>query len=259
MLPARPGSPPPGGAWPHLREQRSRARWPLWASVRELADRRPYAAWLADQAQTLSAPLSRFRPDFGWEHPLRLPDWTSGAAKDAVRRQLVTCPAEPYSPLRAQHLSLSSVRSIAASVDGAQIMTGRVGVPVHAPFLDDHVVAACLAVRLDQRAAPGVYKPLTRAAMRPVMPAECLERTTKGEFSADIYQGLRLHRDQLLTLLDGSLLVERGLADAAALRRTCLRTPAEGGPGVLALDVFIAAENWLRALLAHPVQEESCA
>ncbi|MFB4269985.1 asparagine synthase-related protein [Nonomuraea sp. GTA35] len=248
----------PAALWPHLREQRSRARWPLWASIRELADRRPYAAWLADQARTLSAPLSRFRPDFGWEHPLRLPDWTSEAAKDAVRRQLVTCSAEPYSPLRAQHLSLSSVRSIAASVDGAQIMTGRVGATVHAPFLDDHVVAACLAVRLDQRAAPGAYKPLTRAAMRPVMPAECLERTTKGEFSADIYQGLRRHRDQLLALLDGSLLVERGLADAAALRRACVRTPAEGGPGVLALDVFIATENWLRALLAHPAQEESC-
>jgi hypothetical protein len=24
------------------------------------------------------------------------------------------------------------------------------------------------------------------------------------------------------------------------------------------LDVFIATENWLRALLAHPAQEESC-
>ncbi|GAA3465457.1 asparagine synthase-related protein [Nonomuraea roseola] len=124
-----------------------------------------------------------------------------------------------------------------------RVLTGRVGAPVHAPYLDDHVVAACLAVRLDQRAMPGAYKPLTRGAMRPVMPAECLERTTKGEFSADIYQGLRRHRDQLLTLLDCSLLVERGLADAAALRRACARTPAEGGPGVLALDVFIAAES----------------
>ncbi|MEU4223963.1 asparagine synthase-related protein [Nonomuraea sp. NPDC026600] len=249
----------PAALWPHLREQRSRARWPLWACARALADRRPYAAWLADQAEMLSAPLSRFRPDFGWEQPLRMPDWTTEAATDAVRRQLVTCSAEPYSPLRAQHQSLSSVRSIAASVDGVRILTGRVGAPVHAPYLDDRVVAACLAVRLDQRAVPGAYKPLTRAAMRPVMPAECLDRTTKGEFSADIYQGLRRHRDQLLTLLDGSLLVERGLADATALRRACVRTPAEGGPGVLALDVFIAAENWLRALLAYPAQEESCA
>lgn len=178
---------------------------------------------LADQAETLSAPLSRFRPSFGWEQPLRMPDWTTEAATDAVRRQLVTCSAELYSPLRAQHQSLSSVRSIAASVDGVRILTGRVGAPVHAPYLDDHVVAACLAVRLDQRAVPGAYKPLTRVAMRPVIPAECLERTTKGEFSADIYRGLRRHRDQLLTLLDGSLLVQRGLADAAALRRACVQ------------------------------------
>ncbi|RSM98697.1 asparagine synthase [Nonomuraea sp. WAC 01424] len=249
----------PAALWPHLREQRSRARWPLRACVRALADRRPYAAWLADQAATLGAPLPRFLPDFGWEQPLRLPGWTTEAAADAVREALAGCSAEPYSPLRAQHQSLSSVRSIAAAVDGVRVLTGRVGAAVHAPYLDDHVVAACLAVRLDQRAAPGAYKPLTRAAMRPVMPAECLGRSTKGEFSADIYQGLRRHRDQLLALLDGSLLVERGLADAATLRRACVRTPAEGGPGVLALDVFIAAENWLRALPAHPVQEESCA
>jgi asparagine synthase (glutamine-hydrolysing) len=249
----------PTALWPHLREQRAKARWPLSACARALADRRPYAAWLAEQAESLRAPLHRFRPDFGWEQPLRLPDWTTDATTDAVRRRLVTVAAEPCSPLRAQHQTLSSVRSIAAAVDGLRTLTTRVGTPVHAPYLDDRVVAACLAVRLDQRAAPNTYKPLTQAAMRPVMPAECLRRTTKGEFSADIYQGLRSHRDQILALLDGSLLVERGLADAEALRRTCVRTPAEGGPGVLALDVFIAAENWLRALLIHSDQEKSCA
>ncbi|MEV4476595.1 asparagine synthase-related protein [Nonomuraea sp. NPDC049504] len=249
----------PAALWPHLREQRSKTRWPLSACARALADRRPYPAWLADQAKTLRAPLSSFRPDFGWEPPLRMPDWTTEAATDAVRQRLVACAAEPYSPLRAQHQSLSAVRSIAASVDGLRTLTGRVGAAVHAPYLDDHVVTACLAVRLDQRTVPGVYKPLTRAAMGPVMPAACLERTTKGEFSADIYQGLRRHRDQLLALLDGSLLVERGLADPVALRRACVHTPAEGGPGVLSLDVFIAAENWLRTLLTYPAQEESCA
>ncbi|MEV0613977.1 asparagine synthase-related protein [Nonomuraea sp. NPDC050404] len=236
----------PAALWPHLRERRARTRWPLTACVRELADRRPYAAWLAGQSALLTrGPAS---PDFGWEPPLRLPSWATPAVADAVRRRISAASREPCSPVRAQHQALSNARGTAATVQGLQTLTARAGAAVHAPFLDDHVIAACLAVRLDQRAAPGVYKPLMLAAMRPVMPPECLRRTTKGAFSAGFYQGLRRHRDQLLALLDGSLLVRRGLADADALRRACAHDPPDAGPSMLALDVFIAAENWLRAL-----------
>ncbi|MCF6468135.1 asparagine synthase [Nonomuraea sp. MG754425] len=241
----------PSALWPHLRDRRSRARWPLASCARELADRRPYAAWLAGQSGLLGAPPpAASQPDFGWEPPLRLPSWTTPEVADAVRRRLATVRAVAGSPLRAQHQALSNTRAAAAVLDGMQTLTARAGAAVHAPFLDDHVIAACLAVRLDERAAPGVYKPLTRAAMRPVMPPECLLRTTKAAFPADFYQGLRRHRDQLLALLDGSLLVERGLADAGALHRACVGTPADAGPSMLALDVFVAAENWLRALPA---------
>ena len=259
---------------------------PMWW-LRVLARERACAALLAERgaAVHLTGHGGDELTLLPREQPPRLPGWATPAAADAVRRRLAAVtsspappeapfslvrvrppashsaartgpevpyalrahPETPFSLLRAQHQTLSNARATAAVLDGLRILTARAGAAVHAPYLDDHVIAACLAIRLDGRAAPGAYKPLTLAAMRPVMPPECLRRTTKGAFSADFYQGLRRHRDQLLALLDGSLLVERGLADPDALRRTCVHTPPDAGPGMPALDVFIAVENWLRA------------
>ncbi|GAA4640529.1 hypothetical protein GCM10023196_106420 [Actinoallomurus vinaceus] len=240
----------PSALWPRLRAGRARERWPLWSCLRALADRRTYSEWLADQVRQLTAPEPPMgHPDFGWEMPLRLPAWVSPAAVDAVARRLrVTArDARPYATERAQHQIISNVLRTAPTYAALRDLTGQVGAATHVPFLDDHVMSAALAVRLDHRVVPGVYKALTFAAMRPHVPPECLARTTKADFSADFYDGLRAHRDQVLALADGSLLVEYGLADPAALRDVCTGTPAETGRRSLPLITFVAVENWLRA------------
>ncbi|GAB3972192.1 lasso peptide isopeptide bond-forming cyclase [Actinoallomurus acanthiterrae] len=238
----------PAALWPRLRAGRARERWPLRSCLRALADRRTYAEWLADQIQLLTAPEPpTHHPDFGWEMPLRLPAWAGPAAVDAVTRRLRGTDAHPYAAERAQHQTISNVRRTAPTYAALRDLTCRVGAATHVPFLDDHVMSAALAVRLDHRGVPGVYKALTVAAMRPYMPPECLTRTTKADFSADFYEGLRAHRDQVLALADGSLLAEYGLADPEALRDVCTRTPAETGRPALPLITFVAVENWLRA------------
>jgi asparagine synthase (glutamine-hydrolysing) len=240
----------PASLWPRLRAGRARERWPFRSCLRALADRRTYSEWLADQIRLLTAPEpSTYHPDFGWEMPLRLPAWAGPAVVDAVTRRLrvIARDTRPYATERAQHQIISNVRRTAPTYAALQDLTGRAGAATHVPFLDDHVMSAALAVRLDHRVVPGVYKALTVAAMRPYVPPECLTRTTKADFSADFYEGLRTHRDQVLALADGSLLVEYGLADPAALRDTCTRTPAETGRPALPLITFVAVENWLRA------------
>ncbi|GGX58756.1 asparagine synthase [Streptomyces minutiscleroticus] len=245
----------PSALWPRLRNLRARTRWPHTACVRALADRRPYGTWLADQARLLTTPPSPLNvPDFGWELPWRLPAWTTPAAADTVsRRVLRAAPAaRPCATARSQHQALSAVRATAPLMASLRELTARAGAAVHAPYLDDRVVAAALAVRLDHRAVPGRYKPLTVAAMRPHVPAACLARATKAEFSALLYEGLRAHRDQLHALADDALLVRLGLADPAALRELCVHTPVDAGAGRLALDVFVGVENWLRARSRAP-------
>ncbi|TMR99100.1 asparagine synthase-related protein [Nonomuraea basaltis] len=235
---------------PHLRAARAQVRWPLTAALRALADTKNFPAWLNAQIPLLTTPvpLASGR-DFGWQWPIRLPAWTTPAAVDAVTRRIrqAATTARPYSPLRAQHQILNNVRIKAGSFNAIHHLTSQAGAALHAPFLDDHVVTAALAIRLDQRAAPGRFKPLTTTAMRPHMPAECLARTTKAAFSALFYDGLRAHRDQLRALAEGSRLVDLGFADPEALRRAYAYTPTDAGRSMVALDLFVSAENWLRA------------
>ncbi|TYB58883.1 hypothetical protein FXF51_35745 [Nonomuraea sp. PA05] len=240
--------------WPHLRERRAKSRWPLAAGLAALAERRSYPSWLARQADRLTAPYPPpHRPDLGWEWPSRLPSWThpDAAATAARLFREAAAHAEPLAGARAQHLTLAAIRDSAADLRLAQRLTARYGAAMHTPYLDTPVIDACLAIRVDHRARPGAYKPLTVAAMTGRVPPQCLSRTTKGEFSAAFFDGLRRHRDQLLALAEDSRLAALGLADPAALRRAVLRTPTTDDPGD-ELERFIAMENWLRALPPPP-------
>jgi asparagine synthase (glutamine-hydrolysing) len=123
----------------------------------------------------------------------------------------------------------------------------RAGLPLAAPFLDDRVVDACLAVRLHERTTPWRFKPLIVEAMRELVPAAVLQRTTKGDFSADWHTGLRHARAHLAALLDDSALARLGLVDVDALRKVCLGLyPSTLDP--VALDRTLACEAWLRTL-----------
>jgi hypothetical protein len=53
------------------------------------------------------------------------------------------------------------------------------------------VVEACLAVRPHECSTAWRFKPLIVEAMRDLVPAAVLQRTTKGDFSADGHTSLR--------------------------------------------------------------------
>ncbi|MCP2276194.1 asparagine synthase-related protein [Nocardia amikacinitolerans] len=103
-------------------------------------------------------------------------------------------------------------------------------VALETPYLDDRVVETALAVRLRDCGHPGRYKPLLTEAMTGIVPQLNLARSTKGEFSAETYLGLRRHRAKLLDLLDSSVLAERGLVDQDALRRAAAATYPRADP-----------------------------
>ncbi|MFH9672889.1 asparagine synthase-related protein [Streptomyces sp. NPDC017405] len=75
-----------------------------------------------------------------------------------------------------------------------------------APYLDNEVIRACLAVPADQRGAPGRYKSLSTTALTGsgVLPDFVLGHTTKGGFNALAYAGLRENAPVLLDLLGPS-------------------------------------------------------
>jgi len=130
-----------------------------------------------------------------------------------------------------------------------------IGVSTSSPFYDDKVVTVALAVEPQHRLNPWLYKPLIVEALRGVVPAPSLERTTKADWSVAHARGQRTNRDKLLAIAEDSRLERLGLIDAEALR-TLARKPLsrEFHPGIF--DPTAGCERWLRSLEATPTYLE---
>jgi asparagine synthase (glutamine-hydrolysing) len=233
-----------------LRGFAAKYRWPRGAALRQLADSSPYHAWLARVADTLTGPPPPpNEPLLDWGFTPRLPPWTTPAAAQTVR-DLIRAQARATQPLangRGQHRELETMRFVSRMTRQFDQMAASFGVTLAAPYYDDRVIEAGLAVRPEERITPWRYKPLIVEAMRGVVPEESRIRQTKANGSCDADPGLRRHRNELLALWEDSRLGQLGLIDADALHETCTRPlPPElqfGG-----LDQTIACEVWLRSL-----------
>ncbi|TGB07858.1 asparagine synthase-related protein [Streptomyces palmae] len=231
----------------------ARASWP--AVAKALTDRRTPARELRWHADHLTDPLPvdprALRT--GWTWSMRMPEWASPDAVAAARSMLRNAAeaAHPLAPGREQHQVLMQARSAGVIFGPAADLTAAVGARLTMPYLDDAVIEAALAVRPEDRNQPGRYKPLLVEAARGILPRPVLERTTKGEFSADFYQGLERHRAELLALLEDSALARYGLIDTAICRQALLR-PHPTAATLMPLDATLACEIWLRAQQAGP-------
>ncbi|MFE5814400.1 lasso peptide isopeptide bond-forming cyclase [Streptomyces sp. NPDC056479] len=234
-----------------LRGFRALWDWPLGGTVRALADSRPYGGWLADAAGRLRdpSPSSSVAGGLGWGMEPRLFGWVTTETERLARRALLeeAPTATPLHPDRGMHTDLEQIRSTTRIIRQWDRMAARAGLPMAHPFLDDRVIEACLAVRPAERVTPWAYKPVLTAAMRGLVPEECLRRTTKATAAMDAADGLRDHRADLLALWEDSRLERLGLVDGAELRRLA-RRPTSPGLSDAILYSTIAAEVWLRGL-----------
>jgi asparagine synthase (glutamine-hydrolysing) len=237
-----------------IRAHRAIYRWRPRAVARALFNRASFGDWLGASAESLTAPVREFggAPEFGWGISYRAAPWASGDAIAEARRQLrEAAPCPPLAPLRAQHAALQDVRLCGDTLRRVDRHTERSGAAWHAPFIDDRVVEAALSVRFEDCARPDRYKPLLGAAMRGIVPDDVLGRSTKSEYSAEAYAGLRRHRTELLELCEDMRLARLGLVDAEALR-CVIRTLPPSSITLMPLISTFACEMWLRSL---PVED----
>ncbi|MFF1512150.1 lasso peptide isopeptide bond-forming cyclase [Streptomyces sp. NPDC058326] len=223
--------------------------WPYRATLRQLWDNRPYRAWLAGAGDQLTdAPPPMESPSLDWGAPPRLPPWATEDAVEAVRGLIRTAAraTEPLARSRGQHVELAGMAAISRTVRQLGEVAGRFGLAISAPYYDDRVIEAGLAVRPQDRITPWRFKPLIVEAMRGIVPEESLTRHTKDEGSHEVEVGLREHRAELLALCEDSRLGRLGLIDAHAFREVCSRPL----PPTLPFDGLYqtaACEMWLRA------------
>ena len=240
----------PTTALGHLRGFAAKYRWPRGRMLRQLSDTSPYSVWLARVAETLTAPPPPAQePLLDWGFAPRLPPWTTPAAVQAVQ-DLIRAEARTVEPLargRGQQRELEGMRFVSRITRQFEQMAAQLGLTLAAPYYDDRVVEAGLAVRPQERITPWRYKPLILEAMRGIVPDESLARQTKANGSGDSDPGLRRHRPELLALWEDSRLDRLGLIDAGALRELCAGPlPPEWELG--GLDQTVACELWLRSL-----------
>ncbi|MFD9190234.1 asparagine synthase-related protein [Streptomyces phaeochromogenes] len=244
----------PLAAYARIRTQRASQHWPFGQLLRQLADRRTFGQWLAAWAQGLtatepsSAALVRGAPSTAWGVELRMPPWATRDAASAVQSLLREAAetAEPLAAQRGQHTALVCVRTGGRGLRLLDQVTSRSGLGQAAPYLDDQVIEAALAIRVAERSTPGRYKPVLAEAVRGIVPDDVLRRQTKGEYSTDFHVSLRHNRAALVEIFDGSRLARAGLIDDAAVRASLLGvhpTPE----GLRSLSSSLGSEIWLRA------------
>lgn len=233
-----------------LRGFTAKYRWPRGRVWRQLLDNRSYAGWLEQVAADVVAPAPPpNEPLLDWGFAPRLPPWAASEAVAGVRELMraEARDAEPLAPHRGRHRELEAMRFVSRLTRHLGQMAKRLGLTLAAPYYDDRVVEAGLAVRPEDRITPWRYKPLIIEAMRGVVPDDSLTRQTKANGTCDDETGMRRHRADLLALWEDSRLGRLGLIDAAALREVCGRPlPPDLQSGVLYQTV--ACEMWLRSL-----------
>ncbi|MFC9174113.1 asparagine synthase-related protein [Streptomyces sp. NPDC057107] len=233
-------------AWNHLSGLRHQLGWPLLPTLKALLNRSTFPRWLAGAVTTGPQPVTR-TPLLSWGVRQSLRPWFTDHANALITAEFRAAAeqAEPIDPWRGRHVDIDAVRMGARHFQAMEDIGMTIGLPVAAPFYDDRVLEATLAVRLEERISPWRYKPLLVEAMRGVVPDALLARTTKDHMSSDEHQGLREHAPELTDLWTGSRLAEHGLVDA----RHLLRLAAEPFSPVLvehSISSTVAGETWLR-------------
>lgn len=246
-------------AWRRARSIHIPSRVRAHVTLRELADRTSYQSWLrgaVDHALTGGE-----RPGLDhfdqWSFPFTGPPWLSSGARDLVRERVAALvdASEPLHPTRAGHLDVFSVRSAARLVRGTAQLGQPFSVAYEAPLIDDRVVEAALSVRREERDTPLEWKPLMKEAMRGHLPDEYLMRTTKVGGGAQSVRGYSRHFETLMGLVEESGLIEEGLVDGDALRRSCRPNGRDMPEQHMheAVNAAVFLRNWQRApLLAQP-------
>ncbi|MET7904624.1 albusnodin/ikarugamycin family macrolactam cyclase [Streptomyces sp. NPDC005355] len=230
-------------AWSVLGRARPASRTGLAGAWRQTAAelRGPVREWVPQASRPVS-----------WTPLLATVDWMSpdvrhqlASALDTAAGQLDDAPARLAAWSDRQVLA----RLGADTTGWREIAFAEYGIDLVAPYLDNEVIRACLAVPADQRGAPGRYKPLLATAFTGsgVLPDFVLARTTKGGFNALAYAGLRENAPVLLDLLGpSSRLAAAGLATEQPVARMLARAAAGQPTAQGALHLAVSAEVWLR-------------
>jgi asparagine synthase (glutamine-hydrolysing) len=242
----------PWQALTHLRGYRALNRWSWRTALGILADRRSYGTWLTAGTENITRTPSEKEAPEGPGFTFRLPPWATEAAADLLRTRIRAAATDVrlLAPTLSQHQDLETMRMAGHDLRRINQLSVRFGVPHSAPYLDDRVIEACMAVRPEERTTPWRYKPLIMEAMRGLLPEQWLRRDTKADGTELHHAGLRAHRLQVLQLCEDSELARLGLVEPDTLRANASTGMWACEMWPVALTRTLGLERWLRDVTA---------
>ncbi|MEK7153413.1 MAG: lasso peptide biosynthesis B2 protein, partial [Patescibacteria group bacterium] len=160
--------------------------------------------------------------------------------------------AKPLGMDNGNYSALSDILNTGRGQHNTMRMAAWHGLRVHAPFLDNDVVRACLQLPAYMRKDdPHIFKPLLDRALHGLVPSMVTQRNTKGDYGGTVYDGIRRAAQDIDRLLTDSRLADLGIIDPAAVRIS-IGQALNGMPIPSGLDALIASELWLRKLDEAP-------
>ncbi|MBF6170910.1 asparagine synthase [Nocardia blacklockiae] len=239
----------PFGGLRQLSELRAWYRWPIGRTVGAVLDRTSYPQWVRRTGRDLAHGRPPAAVPQAWGRPAELPAWATPAAARGMAELIEELEPDRWTPnadAPATHRWLYQIQQCGARARDLESDAWSIGISWHAPFLDRAVIEACLSAPAELVYDPRSYKPLLSRAMAGLLPEKIRQRTTKDDNLSEWHAGIKEHRALLARWCDSSRLAERGLVDAAAMRRALLNTEILRD-GLAAVERTIAAEAWLRA------------
>lgn len=149
--------------------------------------------------------------------------------------------------LGADAMALRAIRRHGDLTRHAQRLASTWKINMQMPFFDDPVVSVCTRIPAIERTTMTAAKPLLAAALTGIVPAQVLERRSKGNYTTSEYAGLRAAGAQLRRLMAAPRLADLGLIEPGRIQPILEAAIAGTTSPTGALGDVIAAELWLRA------------
>ena len=212
-----------------------------------------YNHWLSQQVRKLGSEHMRQKQNssWGWSGSITFANWyTQKAAELGVARlKQYSCVPVPFSEQPGQHASIASIYGTGRIGRVQQQIADSYDVNIDFPFLDTLVIDTCLQTKIEQRTTPFIYKALLNKALHHDLPKSVLTRSTKCDYTAELYAGLRKNIVEINKLFQTSYLSEINLINIKIFQTTIKHFSMGIDVGLCQFNRTIALELWIRRLL----------
>lgn len=218
-----------------------------------------YQRWLRKKSRQLlrgNPHRSKWEAVLGWSGSPGEAGWYTQKARILAGRQLAEYSAklQPYLPSPGQHHSMVDLHFTGRISRVTQQIGESLGVNIQFPYLDHSVIHTCMRADAEDRTTPYEYKPLLKEAFCHDLPPRIFSRTTKGNYTYDMFYGMKINGPTVQEQLRHSLLADRGLIDLDEFRKSVEKLGMGIDVRLAELNYTLALEFWLRRIAKDPIR-----